>query len=170
MATDSDIQDLREAAGETIYLVPMSIDGGLRYAWCDDPAPEEGMDASEAVEYVRRDKCDALAAHVERLDIHAKSCAIELAAMIDRYNTQNMEDGSWEYDHQTPHDLMMALRDSPETSLARLKAQWKAEALEWASGAFIVEQGDFAFERAEVSEWLSETADELRRQSREPDQ
>lgn len=48
--------------------------------------------------------------------------------------------------------------------IARLKAQWQAEALEWASGAFIVEQGDFAFERAEVSEWLSETADELRRQ------
>lgn len=77
-----------------------------------------------------KEERDALAAHVERLDIHAKSCAIELAAMIDRYNTQNMEDGSWEYDHQTPHDLMMALRDSPETSLARLKAQWKAEALE----------------------------------------
>lgn len=72
----------------------------------------------------------ALAAHVERLDIHAKSCAIELAAMIDRYNTQNMEDGSWEYDHQTPHDLMMALRDSPETSLAMRDARVVADALE----------------------------------------
>lgn len=55
----------------------------------------------------------------------------------------------------------------PETSLARLKAQWQAEAMEWASGAFIAEQGDFPFERAEVSEWLSEKAKE-HRQSQEP--
>lgn len=117
MATDSDIQDLREAAGETIYLVPMSIDGGLRYAWCDDPAPEEGMDASEAVEYVRRDKYDTLAAHVEH-------------AWWDGFNAENSDDIN---DSQS----VTIARSDDHDALARLKAQWQAEILEVAKSKII---------------------------------
>lgn len=43
---------------ETIYLIPgEDVDGAPCMVWCDDPAPGEGMDPSEAVEYIRADKC-----------------------------------------------------------------------------------------------------------------
>ena len=35
-----------------------------------------------------------------------EECAKELAWMIDKHNEQNMEDGSWKYDHQTPWEAM----------------------------------------------------------------
>ena len=33
-------------------------------------------------------------------------CAKELTWIIDQHNEQNMEDGSWKYDHQTPWEAM----------------------------------------------------------------
>ena len=33
-------------------------------------------------------------------------CAKELAWIIDQHNEQNMEDGSWKYDYQTPGEAM----------------------------------------------------------------
>ena len=57
---------------------------------------------------------DALAAHVERLT----SVADKLSTVAPEY-----------LDHLAA-DAHLVLRDAPTTSLARLKAQWQAEALE----------------------------------------
>lgn len=73
-----DINDIKHLAVERIFLVPDASEGQLGYVWCDDPAPGVGMDAIEAVEYVRKDVHEAriaeleereaaLAAHVEEL-------------------------------------------------------------------------------------------------------
>lgn len=60
-----DINDIREQAIERIYLIPDTSEGQLGYVWCDDPAPGEGMDPAEAVEYVRKDVHDAAIAELE---------------------------------------------------------------------------------------------------------
>ena len=60
------VKDIKHLAVERIYLVPDTSEGRLGYVWCDDPAPGEGMDASEAVEYVRKDVSDARIAELER--------------------------------------------------------------------------------------------------------
>lgn len=83
----------------------------------------------ESLQDITRER-DALAAHVERINGYAESCASELAWMIDRHNVQDMKDSSWLYDHQTPHELMVAVRSKPEVSLACRDARMKAEALE----------------------------------------
>ena len=60
---------------ETIYLIPgRDIDGELGYMWCDDPAPEEGMDSAEAVKYIRADK------HQEIIDRQAKAAKMGMDA------------------------------------------------------------------------------------------
>jgi hypothetical protein len=61
-----DINDIKQQAAETIYLVPDSSEGRLGYVWCDDPAPGEGLDPSEAVEYVRKDVHEARIAELEQ--------------------------------------------------------------------------------------------------------
>ena len=61
-----DIKDIQHLAVERIYLVPDASEGQLSYAWCDDPAPSQGMDPAEAVEYVRTDVHDAALAELER--------------------------------------------------------------------------------------------------------
>lgn len=55
-----DIKDIQHLAVERIYLVPDASEGQLCYLWCVDPAPSQGMDASEAVEYVRKDVHEAI--------------------------------------------------------------------------------------------------------------
>ncbi len=50
-----------DKAPETIYLIPgEDIDGVMGYLWCDDPAPSNDHDPAEAVEYVRKDKHQAI--------------------------------------------------------------------------------------------------------------
>src|SRR5690554_4401251 len=87
-------------------------------------------------EWVRATEYEALAAHVERLNEYAKACANELAALIDKHNVQSDSDGSWLYDHQTPYELMQVVLSTPESSLAHLKAEWQAEALESVAGRY----------------------------------
>lgn len=60
-----------------------------------------------------RSQLTALEAHVATLNEKAEACANELAQMIDKYNTQSMDDGSWRYDHQTPFELMEVVRAMP---------------------------------------------------------
>ncbi len=43
---------------------------------------------------------------IQMLTSHLESCANELTSMIDAHNEQNMEDGSWKYDHQTPWEAL----------------------------------------------------------------
>lgn len=54
------INDIKHLAVERIFLIPDASEGQLGYVWCDDPAPGEGMDPAEAVEYVRKDVHDAI--------------------------------------------------------------------------------------------------------------
>lgn len=54
------INDIKRLAVERIYLVPDASEGQLSYLWCDDPAPSQGMDPAEAVEYVRKDVHEAI--------------------------------------------------------------------------------------------------------------
>ena len=60
---------------ETIYLIPgEDIDGAPCMVWCDDPAPGEGMDPTEAVKYVRADK------HQEIIDRQANAAKMGMDA------------------------------------------------------------------------------------------
>lgn len=52
---------------------------------------------------------DELVAEVGWLRDHLRACATELAKMIDAHNEQNMDDGSWKYDHQTPFEAIRYL-------------------------------------------------------------
>ncbi|WP_339881819.1 hypothetical protein [Vreelandella maris] len=72
-----DINDIKHLAVERIYLVPDASEGQLGYVWCDDPAPGVGMDASEAVEYVRKDVHEARIAQLEA-DCAAHKAAEEM--------------------------------------------------------------------------------------------
>lgn len=47
-----------------------------------------------------------LRASVSELTRHLTACANELTFMIDEHNEQNMGDGSWKYDHQTPWEAL----------------------------------------------------------------
>ncbi|SDF71912.1 Protein of unknown function [Onishia taeanensis] len=73
----TEMDELKQEAVERIYLIPDRDEGRLRYVWCDDPAPAYGMDQDEAVEYVRRDKYDALAEKLEAVRLEAKTHAQE---------------------------------------------------------------------------------------------
>ncbi|MGQ7286063.1 hypothetical protein ACUN7Z_00760 [Vreelandella venusta] len=75
-----DINDIKHLAVERIYLIPDASEGQLGYVWGDDPAPGEGMDASEAVEYVRKDVHDARIAELEReRDMHKAAEEAQIA-------------------------------------------------------------------------------------------
>ena len=66
-----EMKKLHESAVERIWLVPgEDVDGGIGYLWCDCPTPSEGMEESEAVEYVRADVAEQLgkATKLEALD------------------------------------------------------------------------------------------------------
>jgi hypothetical protein len=54
------IEQMREQAVETIYLIPGEYNGEACMVWVDDPAPGEDCDESEAVEYVRKDVHEAI--------------------------------------------------------------------------------------------------------------
>lgn len=49
---------------------------------------------------------DELVKMNEELLAALEGCAKELAWIIDQHNEQNMEDGSWKYDYQTPGEAM----------------------------------------------------------------
>lgn len=53
---------IKEQAVDRIYLFPGEHDGETTLLWGDDPAPGEGMDPAEAVEYLRKDVHDAIIA------------------------------------------------------------------------------------------------------------
>lgn len=66
-------------------------------------------------------------AHIERLRDKAKVAASELVYLIDKHNIHNMEDNSYLYDHQTPHELMSVLNETPPQSLEAVKREWQVE-------------------------------------------
>ena len=66
-------------------------------------------------------------AHIERLRDKAEVAASELAYLIDKHNIHNMEDNSYLYDHQTPHELMSVLNETPAQSLDAVKREWQAD-------------------------------------------
>ncbi len=73
------LNDIKHLAVETIYLVPDASEGQRCYLWCDDPAPGEGMDASEAVEYVRKDVHEAIIAKQAKAAIRGMDAAKKVA-------------------------------------------------------------------------------------------
>lgn len=93
------IEELRESAIERIFLVPVSEDGELHYCWCDDPAPSEGMVASEAVEYVRADVVQMLRGQLEETqkdrDITRERLVMARSALLDAI------DALWCNDHNS---------------------------------------------------------------------
>ena len=74
-----DINDIKHLAVERIYLVPDASEGQLGYVWCDDPAPSDGMVASEAVEYVRKDVHEAIIAKQAKAAIRGMDAAKAVA-------------------------------------------------------------------------------------------
>lgn len=52
---------------EKIYLIPGSYDGEHCYVWSDDPSPGTEYNPDDAIEYVRADLFNALAAQIEQL-------------------------------------------------------------------------------------------------------
>ncbi|MGL5487855.1 MAG: hypothetical protein ACRDC6_16440 [Shewanella sp.] len=59
-----------------------------------------------------QDVIDSLLVENAHLKDHLKRCSDELAWMIERHNKQDMNDGSWSYDYQTPfeaHELLNEL-------------------------------------------------------------
>lgn len=65
----------------------------------------ERLDAKSdiAAELAWRDK------RIDELSKALKTCADELIWMIEKHNVQNMEDGSWLYDYQTPCECLELL-------------------------------------------------------------
>lgn len=141
------VKDIKHLAVERIYLVPDTSEGQLGYVWCDDPAPGEGMVASEAVEYVRKDVHDAAIAELEReRDMHkaaeeaqialrqkADERAAALAAHVERMQEvfaegfESLEDrdyDAWEKEAKS------MLASASATSLARRDLIKQAVALE----------------------------------------
>lgn len=110
-----DINDINEQAVDHIYLIPGECDGEQCLVWCDDPAPGEGMDPSEAVEYVRKDVHDARIA--------------ELEAQVEQ--------------HKAAEEMQIALREKLEANQERNERLAQVEAMRhvanWLSGA--IEEG-----------------------------
>ncbi|WP_438455366.1 hypothetical protein [Vreelandella venusta] len=85
---------IKEQAVERIYLFPGERDGETTLIWGDDPAPGIGMDASEAVEYVRKDVHDARIAELERIAAEFKEATIK--ASTNGYGQDEVHhDDSW---------------------------------------------------------------------------
>ena len=116
----------------------------------------------------RREQRDALAAHVERLKPALEDFARGqgICCCGDDMSSHTLNDGHSPVDSGW-YALDQYMSEAPSTSLAQRDARVAAEALEYASRQFISEQGDFGFERAEVSEWMSEKSEEYRRQAEE---
>lgn len=72
-----------------------------RMACTCKPEEEHGLQASAAKQ--------RLEGEVARLREALKSARDELNSMIDRHNTQSIEDGSWAYDKQTVCECDAAL-------------------------------------------------------------
>ncbi len=89
-----DINDIKHLALERIYLVPDTSEGQPGYVWCDDPAPGEGMDPAEAVEYVRKDVHDASLQKLQAIAAQFKAAALK--ASINGYGQDDVHhDDSW---------------------------------------------------------------------------
>lgn len=77
---------------------------------------DNGMDVMPSWQELKAER-DALAAHVERFE----STITEVGEDCAQFG--NIQDGTW-------NKIDAALESSPATSLARLKAEWQAEALD----------------------------------------
>lgn len=140
-----DINDLKHLAVERIYLIPDSSEGQLGYVWCDDPAPGEGMDAAEAVEYVRKDVADAriaeLEVHVERLDNELQEKALtDDGVLADAYWNCADKITPWLGEKTGPDTLI----NSVAQSLEFLIEQWREKK--------IIEQERDAYRTAEEAQ------------------
>lgn len=142
----SEMDNLRESATETIYLVPDREEGQLYYCWCDDPAPSLGMDASEAVEYVRRDvhgaaleREQALAAHVHELRSELRDRAVQAWCGCEHPACKRCRDDE---------DTERVLSIKPDASLAHHDLIKQAEALEKLAADSFVFDADELRDRA----------------------
>ena len=59
---------------EIIYLIPGEDEFGPTMVWCEDPAPDEYCDPTEAVKYIRADK------HQEIIDRQANAAKMGMDA------------------------------------------------------------------------------------------
>ncbi|WP_278366918.1 hypothetical protein [Marinobacter salarius] len=90
-------------APETIYLIPgEDIDGVMGYLWCDDPAPSNDHDPAEAVEYVRKDKHDAVQSKADNCEREARQWRQEartqsatVAEIYEAVSGKKGEPGDW---------------------------------------------------------------------------
>ncbi|MBM62173.1 MAG: hypothetical protein CL484_04410 [Acidobacteria bacterium] len=134
--------DIKRQAVERIWLFPGEHDGESTLLWGDDPAPGEGMDASEAVEYVRKDVHDAALAELER-ERDAYRAAEEaqialrqkleedrdaLAVQVERIKAE--ESRAYKGGLSMPGLLHDIIYESPAISLDRRDALKQVEALE----------------------------------------
>lgn len=105
------------------------------------------MTLDEYLESKLREERDKLAAHVERLQQELRRC---LPLLHCHFPTTD-KDAAYK-------DAVACLKDNPETSLARLKAQWQAEILwEFTHGSKIMP--------AKLYLEMSDRAKKLRRQA-----
>ncbi|WP_404463034.1 hypothetical protein LG331_09655 [Vreelandella aquamarina] len=87
-------EQIKDQSVERIYLFPGEHDGETALLWGDDPAPGEGMDPAEAVEYVRKDAVDARIAELERIAAQFKAAALK--ASTNGYGQDEVHhDDSW---------------------------------------------------------------------------
>src|SRR5690554_3447354 len=96
-----------------------------------------------------RDRADALTAHVEWLKQELRRCASLLHC--------NFPSTDKDKAHK---DAVALLKDKPETSLARLKAKWQAEAIKGLILDMIPMEVD-----EDVKEFIKSRRDQLRRQA-----
>ena len=80
--------------------------GKLMQAFRADRPDEWSMDEFIGMAEDMNKAKDKLEQMNQELLAKLEQCAKELAWMIDKHNEQNMEDGSWKYDHQTPWEAM----------------------------------------------------------------
>lgn len=150
-----DIKDIQSQAAERIWLFPGEHDGETTLLWCDDPAPGIGMDASEAVEYVRKDVADVRIAELEReRDAYrnAEEAQIALRQKMEEERdslaaqAQAFREKSQELHIRYPlspwiqQHYESVMNTKPEKVLACRDANKKAEALEDAADEFEVHE------------------------------
>lgn len=177
-----DINDIKHLAVERIFLVPDASEGQLGYVWCDDPAPSEGMVASEAVEYVRKDVHDAIikrqassarmgmsaakehGSHMEaaakRLHAECNPEALESERAANALLTERI--AQLEADcaaHKAAEEVQIALRqkaDEREAALAAHVEQLRGalRPLAYGGASDCIARGDFSVMRERVKDWL----------------
>lgn len=127
-----DINDIKHLAVERIFLIPDSSEGVPGYLWCDDPAPGVGMDASEAVEYVRKDVHEAHIAELEEREAALAAKLIEFHELANLANLMAAEDVC---------DALVSIDEkTPTDHLARHYLIKQVEALEGAADEFEVHE------------------------------